>query len=383
MQYGNNIPSAANNPFVYSRPVEPHELIDREAEARELLGMAEGGHAARLSAPRRYGKTSLLRRLMADAAAAGLATVYVDFYGVLSLQDVALRLEEAYRRELQGQARRTAVNLLRSLRPTARVAPGGIGVEVSPQAESESLRLIGSMLDLPLSLLEKTGRRSLVVFDEFQDLLAAESTVDGLFRSRIQHHGDAASYVFAGSHVGLMRQLFAQQERPFYGQARPLQLAPLPDADIADYVGTRFGQNGRDPGDALEPLLDAAAGHPQRAMLLAYHLWAATPPGTRADADSWADALEATFAELEESFVATWAGLEPKQRAVLAAVAASSRTLYDRSTLARFNLTKASAQAARDRLLEIGEHLDLAGGRPHLVDPLLAAWIRRRYEPSG
>jgi hypothetical protein len=345
--------------------------------------MAEGGHAARLSAPRRYGKTSLLRRLTADAAAAGLATVYVDFYGVLSLQDVALRLEGAYRRELQGAAHRTAVNLLRSLRPSARVAPGGIGVEVSPQAEPESLRLIGSMLDLPLRLLEKNGTRTLVVFDEFQELLAAESRIDGLFRSRIQHHGDAASYVFAGSHAGLMRELFSDQERPFYGQARPLHLEPLADADIADYVAARFGESGRDPGTALESLLDAAAGHPQRAMLLAHHLWEATPQGATADTDTWADALEATFAELGEPFVMTLAGLEPKQRAVLAAVAASPRTLYDQDTLARFNLTKASAQAARDRLLQAGEHLVLADAQPRLVDPLLAAWIRRRYEPPG
>jgi hypothetical protein len=325
----------------------------------------------------------LLRRLMADAGAAGMATVYVDFYGVLSLQDVALRLEEAYRRELQGAARRTAVNLLRTLRPSARVAPGGVGFEISPQPESESLRLIGSMLDLPLRLLEKNGTRTLVIFDEFQELLAAESRIDGLFRSRIQHHGDAASYVFAGSHAGLMRELFSDRERPFYGQARPVQLEPLADADIADYVAARFEAGGRDPGTALEPLLDAAEGHPQRAMLLAHHLWEATPRGGSADADAWAQALEATFAELGESFVATMAGLEPKQRAVLSAVAASPRTLYDQSTLMRFNLTKASAQAARDRLLQIGEHLQLLDGRPHLVDPLLAAWIRRRYQPPN
>lgn len=79
----------------------------------------------------------------------------------------------------------------------------------------------------------------------------------------------------------------------------------------------------------------------------------------------------------------TLAGLKPKQRAVLTAVAASPRTLYDQDTLARFNLTKASAQAARDRLLQIGEHLQLADDQPRLVDPLLAAWIRRRYEPAG
>ena len=50
----------------------------------------------RLSAPRRYGKTSLLRRLGAEADKAGMNYVEVDFYGVLSRLDVAARLEDGY-----------------------------------------------------------------------------------------------------------------------------------------------------------------------------------------------------------------------------------------------------------------------------------------------
>jgi hypothetical protein len=41
------------NPFVFTRPVDPSDLIDRERESEQLLALAEGGHAVRLSAPRR------------------------------------------------------------------------------------------------------------------------------------------------------------------------------------------------------------------------------------------------------------------------------------------------------------------------------------------
>ena len=47
------------NPFVYDDPLPPDALIDRDEEARKLLSLAEGGHNTRLSAPRRYGKTSI------------------------------------------------------------------------------------------------------------------------------------------------------------------------------------------------------------------------------------------------------------------------------------------------------------------------------------
>ena len=48
------------NPFVYSRPSSPEDVVDRDDETHELLKNAVGGHYVRLYAPRKYGKTSLL-----------------------------------------------------------------------------------------------------------------------------------------------------------------------------------------------------------------------------------------------------------------------------------------------------------------------------------
>ena len=57
------------NPFVYSRPLSPEDVIDRDEEVAELLRYAVGGHYVRLFAPRKYGKTSLLRRALRDGEA--------------------------------------------------------------------------------------------------------------------------------------------------------------------------------------------------------------------------------------------------------------------------------------------------------------------------
>lgn len=50
-----------------------------QEESEQLLRLAEGGHAVRLSAPRCYGKTSLPRRVGAEADKAGMNYVEVDF----------------------------------------------------------------------------------------------------------------------------------------------------------------------------------------------------------------------------------------------------------------------------------------------------------------
>ena len=361
------------NPFVFTQPVAPDDLIDRDEESARLLTLAEGGHAVRLSAPRRYGKTSLLRRIGRDAEKIGMNYVEVDFYGVLSEFDVAERLERGYAvlRSRPGELARSAIQ---ALRPGFSVGAGPVRVESRPRFEERTQRLVMGLLDLPVNLFERTGKRTLVAFDEFQALLSVNPGIDGLFRSRIQRHGDAASYIFAGSHPGLMNQLFGRHERPFFGQARAFELEPLTGYDIAEYVGERFENTRRGVGAALEPLLELAAGHPQRAMLLAHQLWEQTPVDGEADAERWRRTVTKVFAEQDEALRATWDALETKEQAVYAAMAGGDAGLFAERTLSRFNLSKSSARYARDALVRGGQ-VRKVEGRWQLVDPLLARWV--------
>jgi uncharacterized protein len=373
------------NPFVTDRPLPSSELIDREDEAAQLLAFAQGGHNALLTAPRRYGKTTLLHRVMEDARRAGLTVVSVDFYGVVSLAEVALRIEEAYREALEGRLARWYAGAVRAWRPRVRAGVPGARLELQAQPEEETLRLLHHLLDLPQGLFERGGRRTLVVYDEFQALLAASDTFDGLLRSRIQRQGESASYVFAGSHPGLMAELFGTRERPLYGQARPVRLPPLADAPLAEYVGRRFEETERDVGVALEPLLEIVRGHPQRAMLVAHHLWAQTARGETADGETLDRAMRAVFAELQEAFERAWEGFSTNERRVLTAVAwigpwGQGDSLYSASTLSRFKLTKGTARDVRRALLRRGD-LEEADGSVRLVDPLLEAWIASGRRP--
>jgi uncharacterized protein len=371
------------NPFVFSRPLDPDHLIDREREAEQLLLLAEGGHATRLSAPRRYGKTSLLRRVGRDAEKIGFNYVEVDFYGVLSHQEVALRMEKGYR-ALRSAPRRAADAAIRALRPRIGVGVGAARIEVGPSSDQvlDVSRALTGLLDLPLELYERTGRRTLVAFDEFQSLLAVNPQIDGLFRSRIQRHGDSASYIFAGSHPGLMEQLFGTYERPFFGQARVMRLDPLADSDLVEYIGERFEAGKRDVTPALDPLLDLVRGHPQRAMLFAHYLWDQTPRGESATPERWQAALEAVFTEYGEALQTTWDGLETKEKAVLAALALRRDPLFSERTLSRFNLSKGGVQHARKSLARSG-HLHKVGDQWELVDPLLAEWVFKLESDGG
>ncbi|MDP8942604.1 MAG: ATP-binding protein [Actinomycetota bacterium] len=365
------------NPFVYDDPLPPGDLVDREPEAGRLLELAEGGHNARLQAPRRYGKTTLLGKVLDEARTAGLQTVYVDFYRSVTRAEVARRIEEAYLADLAGPARRTVAVVTRAWRGRVRATPGGVGGEAEYVGRGEQQRL-ADLLDLPKRVFAKSGVRTVVVFDEFQDLLRVDPQVDGLLRSKIQFHRDEASYIFAGSEPGMLETLFGDSGRPLFEQARPIYLGPLRDEDLAAYIGERFEATERDVGEALDPLLDLARGHPQRAMLLAHHLWEQTPPGETADLEIYDRALEGVDRETKERFERTWEALvdRPNQRKVLAALANSPDTLYNRRTLEAFGLDKSGADSGVKALIAHGEVQRTDGGFL-IVDPLLERWLQR------
>jgi hypothetical protein len=214
-----------------------------------------------------------------------------------------------------------------------------------------------------------------VAFDEFQDIVKVRE-MDAILRGHIQHQGEVASYIFAGSEATLMRRLFEERERPLYGQAVPMRLGRLADADIAAYVAERFRGTGRDIGEALGPLLETARGHPQRAMLLAHRLWAAAEPGTPARRTDWDAALGAALAELEPELEARWARFSAVEQKTLRAVVAGGGSPYRRAVLERLDLRKASAQQGLKNLRARAD-VELLERGYALVDPLLAVWIER------
>jgi len=220
------------NPFVYSRPVGPEDVVDRDEETAKLLQHAVGGHYVRLYAPRKFGKTSLLQRVLRDGAEQeGLIPVLVDLYGILSLADVTVRVERAYAQQLKGALRSRVDAFLKSTGLGLSLGAFGVGAKLQLDPRADPLPALHALLDLPLRLEAGGGYRALVAFDEFQDV-AKVPELDALLRSHIQLQGDVASYVFAGSEPGMMERLF-EQKGGTAGAARVRELVSLTDRDVA------------------------------------------------------------------------------------------------------------------------------------------------------
>lgn len=366
----------AVNPFVVAGELAAKDMIDRHRETVDLLAHARAGQPFRLVGPRRYGKTTLLARALGEAKVEGMATALVDLEGVVSLESVVVRIERAYEQRLTGAARRAVQAILRSWDLGVALGGGGFTARLQTSRGVHVESVLQRVLELPAALHQRTGRRSLIVFDEVQDLLRIPDAA-GAVRSVIQHHGHAASYGFAGSAPGVMRKLFEDPTQPLLEHAVPYRLGPLPLDEIGEYVAGRFQSTDRDAGAALDPLLTFTRGHPQRTMLLAHHLWRQTPAGDDADERTWEAALETALAESEQALRARFEALPVNEQRMALALANFDAGPYEERAYRAVGLKRGSLTATLDALVDRAEVIPPAGD-PRLTDPLLERWLRRR-----
>ncbi len=364
------------SPFIYEEPLEPPDLLaDRTAELALLRDRAAETRNSRLEGPRRYGKTSLLKAALDAADKDGFVPIYVNFLGVLTAADVAERIERAYREQLDGPLKQWFAGVVSTLRPHLKAAPGGVGLEISPTTQTPALL---DRLSLPRRLQERHGRQCAIAFDEFQDVVRISDALAGTMRSELERHGNVAGYIFSGSHPGLMRDLFSNRRHAFFAQAKPIPLPQLGAEDLAQYVGSRFQSGGRDAGEALELLLSTADGHPQRAMLLAHHLYEQTKPSTPASTDEWVGAYAAATLDANPEVQAAWDSWSNSERRLMAVIAKRTTPLQGRVAQEEFGVSKTGGNQATISNLEregqiVSDESTRTGWR--VIDPLLERWL--------
>ncbi len=361
------------SPFVVTGPAPAGEVVGRHDVLAALADRAARGRFVLLTAPRRYGKTTLVRRLAADGdATKELAVVIVDLLGVQTLDDVAVRMGHAWSRLPAGPLARAAAKVLPFVSGLD-VAGGVVNVALRTPAASDA-RALEAVLDVPRAVAERLGRRVVVVLDEFQSI-AEVARADAIIRSQIQHHAESVSYLFAGSDQSVTEMLFSDRSRPLYGQAERLHLGPFDPDALAAYVEERLGVSGRiiTPA-ALRRYLEVTDGHPQRAMLVADAAWATVDDGGTIDLAELAGAVEDALDRCREEFTST-AGFLTDAQARVSRLVAWGEPLTG-AAAGRLRLSSGSARAAGTALVEMGVLVRAERRHAH-VDPLLAEWFRR------
>lgn len=371
------------NPFLFGALALDEAFADRKSELNELVRDMKNGQDVVVFAPRRYGKSSLIWAGQRVLAAEEVLVAQVDLMSTPTKERFAAALAAAIYEDIAtplGRVRDKATAIFRGLRlqPTMSINPenGMVGFSFAAAREPVDIDMtIEQLLELPATLAADRGRRTVLVLDEFQEIVEIDPFLPKLLRAVFQRQPDV-SHVYLGSKRHIMERLFNDVNEPLWRSSKPIELGRIPAEEFAPFLTERFQATGRglDP-EAGADLLAMTQGHPHATQELAYFLWEQTPAGETADGGSLATALAALLRAEDARFSQLWDELATAQRLLLLALAAEAGHPYAKAYRDRHGLPAAATVQTALRALERRELVAGEGGAYRIVEPFLAEWL--------
>ena len=377
------------NPFVYGEVVPAAAFVNRVSELDRLVDDLAASQKIFLISPRRYGKSSLIRRALAAVSRSGVLSVEVT---VSSFSSYVAFLEGYARAvvaaETKGDRARTWLReAVRSARAEVRYAPeqsplGAVVVSFpGVQTDRDISRLAQEVFALPARLAETRGRKVVVALDEFQAIAGFNGgSVEHAMRAAVQHQRDVG-YVFAGSEPSLMERMLGPK-RPFYKAGPVVRLEKIPADEFATFIDARFADSGMKPEAGLgAAIVDLAGNLPYDVQRLAHETWdeVRSKSRKRATLDDLHHALKRLLTEQQTMFEAMWQRMTVAQRSTLRAVVIEDgRELLSAETRAKHRLSGPSSVQAALGALRRDDVIAREGDRYVVVDSLLREWVARR-----
>ncbi len=377
------------NPFVYGEVVPAAAFVNRVDELQRLVGDLAAAQKVFLISPRRYGKSSLVRRALAAMSRKGAITVEVT---VSSFSSYVAFLE-GYARALTAaetrldRARAWLLEMVGSARAEVRYEPeksplGALTVSFpGVRSDRDISRLAQDVFALPARLAETRRKKVVVALDEFQAIGGFNGgSVEHALRAAVQHQRDVG-YVFAGSEPTLMEAMLTPK-RPFYKAGPVMRLGKIPAEEFAAFIDSRFVRSGLRPDPDLgAAIVDLAGNLPYDVQRLAHETWDEVRTGgrRRATLDDLHLALKRLLAEQQTMFEGAWQRLTLPQRGVLRAVVLEDgRELLSADVRTRHRLGGASTVQGALSALVRDDVVSRDGDRYVVVDSLMREWVGRR-----
>lgn len=375
---------ANKNPFYFKVLPLDYPFCNRTKELSELVSYAEGKANVLIYSPRRYGKTSLIKRVQNELAKKGAITIFADFFGVSSVDDVASRLAKSVYEVTHPSDGlfKSAIKFLKSFRPVLKPdESGAVALTVEPSSSKISgMELLEETMSSIGEFISKTHSLFNIALDEFQEIveLKEASKIEGILRSHIQKH--EASYFFIGSRRHILLGIFNDKQRPFFQSAINYQINTLPHDELVSFIVELFSKGGKKCQHSSADLISKWVNqHPYYFQKLAFFVY------ENSGEEITEEDVKKSSNDLLESerpvFEAILQGLAPQQIALLRAVAEEpAGAIFSVNYMKSHRLgSTGGVQGAIKRLLALDLVEKDAVAAWKIVDPVFEGYLRGSF----
>jgi hypothetical protein len=368
------------NPFRYGTVVTGEYFYDRTEDLKSIKNDIKNGNNLIIYAPRRYGKTSLITKVLDELEKEGMNTIYLDFFKV---HDRRIFLE-LYSLKILEKQHITAKRIIKQFRKFVKSivpsvtfdATGNSSFQIQIPNSTNNDITFDEVINLPEKM--PGNEKWVVVFDEFQEInkLNGENFEKQL-RANIQFHNNV-NYVFMGSKNHLLMNMFRDKSRAFYNVGKTVNIGKISTGEMSAYLKSRFNNSGiKIAGETIEYIIDITENIPYYIQFTASELWQnkISEKGEIKKEDV-EKAVNRVIESQTDYYLEIYSNLSGNQKALLIAISKDGGNIFSKEYMAKHNLsTVSSTQRAVQRLVE-SEIIEKSDGNYTFSDPFFKKFIQ-------
>jgi len=367
-------------PFLFGKTVSEDAFTNRQVDIKRLTGNLQNHINTILISPRRWGKSSLVKKVTENIRSRSTRVIMLDL--------LSIRNEEEFYKVLAKEAIKATSNKLTEWIETGReflkhITPKiSLGTDPTQDFDisfewKELEENYAEILNLPQKIAKKKKMHLIICIDEFQNCESFRESK--LFQKRLrtewQHHHNV-TYCLYGSRQHMMAELFEKQSNPFYKFGDVIYLPKISRNDWIDFIQEQFRSTKKNINEETANLIAALVqDHSYYVQQLSYLVWMATSKTVTAEIVM--TGVEDLLAQNSMLYTRDTENLTNAQFNFLKALAEGVHTgLSSRDVLHKYQLgTSANALKIKKGLIQ-KELIDDTNGI-HFLDPVYELWFKK------
>lgn len=370
--------------FVFGVSVSDYNFIGRKEEIRRLKMNFEEGINTILISPRRWGKTSLVKKVCEVVDRKKVIPVFVDIFKCKTEYEFYNALAEAVLKQTASKAELWMDNARDFI---ARLSPK---VSFSPEPNSEFALSLGispkthapeEILSLAEEIAQKKQKRIVVCIDEFQQIgeMADSVSIQKRLRSVWQHQR-LTSYCLFGSKKHTMMNVFQKRNMPLYQFGDFKFLDKIPTETWVEYIVQHFKDRQRtisaEQAAKICQLVDNYSSYVQQLSWLVFSL---IDEGQVVTDEHLKQGVKDLLNSQEQLFMQQIEPLTAYQMNFLRCILSGHHDDFGETAVREeFQLGSVSNITRLKTALVDKDIVEMSGKRYYITDPVFALWFRSR-----
>ena len=371
------------SPFQFGTLATKENFIDRNEDRAMLKQLLTSHINVMLISPRRWGKSSLVKRSMEELTSEknDIKVCFIDAFSISSeaefYRTFASKVIECASSKFEKWAE-DAKNLLNGVIPQLVIKDQvtdfmAFDIKFKPE-EKDKL----TILQLPETLAKKKGIKIIVCIDEFQQLsnLAEYKDMEGKMRSVWQQQ-EQTTYCLYGSKRHMMMDIFNNSNNPFYRFGQVVFLDKITKNNWMPFIIEGFRKTNKHISeDYASQICDIVECHSWYLQQLSFFIWTKTEKEVTADDFNYG--VKQLLNINTPMFQSDSNKLTPAQLELLRAIAAGETKFSSAEVNSKYNLGNPNTLAKNKRSLQEQDIIEKTKDNTfHFVDPIFKLWIEK------